>query len=261
VRLHQFSQRLDDKFDFLEDIQNETLIVGSICIERCVPFDRLVFESDVKSNEAAVRYELDLRIGFRNLEDAYDSSIMNIPFVYIEGGLLPHSTLTYELYIDDGGDSENDSRNLMLVPVRKFRQNTQEGREFWIRTTVEGLKTKDGISYGIRNAGEFSSTPLLELSGLAGNDESSLVTFVGIRTGGEARDGENQVIQRVSQVGDTIADDQSPPLKVGDGTNSADSKPKFGALLITLEDKFVRVSLQPCRDFTIDDFEVVARPS
>ncbi|MDW5265737.1 MULTISPECIES: hypothetical protein [Acidobacteriaceae] len=215
----------------------------------------------MKSNEATVRYKLDLRIGFRNLEDAHYSSVLNIPFVYIEGGLLPHPTLTYELYIDEGGDSENDSRNLMLVPVRKFRQDTQERRHSWIRATVEGLKTKDGVFYGIRNAGEFSSTPLLELSDVASDDESGLVAFVAIGTGGKSSNGENQVIQCVPQVGDTVADNQSPPLKVWDCTNSAGPKPVFGALLIALEDKFVRVSLEPCRDFTIDDFEVVVRPS
>jgi hypothetical protein len=181
--------------------------------------------------------------------------------MYVESGLLPHSTLTYELYVDEGWGSENDSENLMLIPIRKFGQDAQEGREFWIRTRVEGLKTKDGISYGIRNTAEFSSTPLLELSGLASDDESGLVTFLGIRTCGESSDGKNQVIQCVSQVGDTVADDETPPLKVGSDANSPGYKPVFGALLITLKDKFVRVSLEPCRDFAIGDFEVLARPS
>lgn len=258
---HQFSQCVDNNFDLLEHVQNETLIVGSIGIERRVALDRFVLESNVESNKAAVRFELNLRIGFRNLEDAHYSSVLNIPFMYVKGGLLPHSTITYELYVDERGDSENDNGNLMLIPVRKFSQDTQEGRDFGIRMTVEGLKTEHGISYSIRNAGEFCSTPILELSGRSSDDERGHVPLVGIRAGGEASNGKNQVIQHSPQVGDTVADDLAPSFKVGADSCPPDRKPEFGALIVTLKNKLVGVFLEPCRDFVIDDFEVVARPS
>lgn len=260
MRSYQFGQCVDNKFDLLEDSQNKGLVVSPICIERCVSLRRFVLESNLKSNMTG-RVELEVRVGFRNLEDADYSSVLNIPFIYVEGRLGSIPTLTYELYVDDGRRGQDDSQNLMLIPVRKFGQNTQEGRDFWIRNAVEGLKTKDGISYRIGNTGEFPPAPVTEVSMRSSDDESGLVAFVGIGTSGESSDGENQVIQRGPQVGDTVADDEAPSFKVGGRANSPDFKPVFGELLIAFEDKFVRVSLEPCHDFAIDDFEVVARPS
>jgi hypothetical protein len=260
LRSHQFGQRINDDFNLFKESQDKLPIGGSICIERFISLNLHMPDGNMQTN-FAIRLELEVRIGFGNLEDAHWISVFQIPSIDVEGRFLTNTIYSCELYIDHGWSSESDGNNLVLIPIRKLGEDTQEGRKSWVRTPIEGLKSKDRISYRIRDTGEFSPTPFFELSRIGCDDKGGPLSLVGIGTGNKTSDGENQVIQRVSHVGHAITENKTPTLEVGGIVCDLQPKPKFGELVIALEDNLVRISLHPCVNFTIDNFEVVARPS
>jgi hypothetical protein len=142
---YQSGERFLNGFNFTEQCIQQRPVCGSIGIERSIPFTRLMFDGDVQS-ELAFRVELQVRVRLRNFENDYYCSILEIPFMDIKRCWVKDATCAYELYIEGFGSSEHDRKELVLISVRKFGQNAEERRKLGMRT-IEGLETKNGISY------------------------------------------------------------------------------------------------------------------
>src|SRR5271156_2753625 len=78
-----------DNFDLCEDSVQERPIFGPVCIESCISLNRCVSQNKMQANLRA-SFELEVGIRFGDLKNAQHRSVLNIPFVNIEGRFLPH---------------------------------------------------------------------------------------------------------------------------------------------------------------------------
>jgi hypothetical protein len=256
---YQLGQRLDHKLNFGKDSEEERSVRRSVRVEFCIPLERLVPNRDVEP-QLTVGIKFQKWIGLRDLENDDHISVLKIPFADVERCWLADSACAYELYIEGLRSSENHREEFVLIPVRKFGQNAEQRGKFRMGT-VEGLKTKNGVSYSIGNAGQPNTTVLGEVFEPSPDDKSGFIPLVEIGTGGQLSDSEDEMIEGVPEISDSIAKHQTPSLEIGRLSIDPQPKPMFGELMIALVEKSVRFSFDPCLDFTIYGIEVTARPS
>jgi hypothetical protein len=93
--------------------------VGSLVgIHCCVPFERLVFDGDVKP-DLAIRVQFEKGVGDRELKDIQHCAVLDIALVNIESWLLPYPTRGVELYIDQSGSRQRNGQEFVLIPIRQ----------------------------------------------------------------------------------------------------------------------------------------------
>ena len=173
-------------------------------------------------------------------------------------GFMVHAAIAHELSCKVFRGGKDDSRHLVLAPVRQLRKYGEQWGQYSMGT-VEGLKTQHGVSYCIRDTTKPLFGVVGEVFELIPNDESGSIRFVWQGTSRQVCNGIDEVIEGIPEIGYAITNHQRPSIDSGLGTELG-TKVVLGEILIALVNDTVRVVFQPHGNFRIQSMKVTAGP-